>query len=155
MDDYKLRELHSRDLGRLNKFTKSPPPLPSLICTWTVIFFSSLPPPIFSSIPPFSIPIYLADASSPRTVHYGWLACPQPRSFSTLRVFSPLPPRPPSTPNLRKIKKMVEKLENDGKILEKEKNIEIIRKKDRIYFFYIFSINVRCIYIDPIYSLAR
>lgn len=62
---------------------------------------------------------------------------------------------PLSIPNLRKIKKMVEKLENDGKILEKEKNIEIIIKKDRIYFFYIFSINVRCIYIDPIYSLAR
>lgn len=56
----------------------------------------------------FSIPIYLAGASSPRSVHYGWLACPQPRFFPPfvffLRSATPLLRYPPSI-TFRKINK--------------------------------------------------
>lgn len=127
-----MRELHSRDLGRLNKFTKSPPPLPSLICTWTVIFSppSLLPSPYFflhSTIFHSNLScrrIFAADCAL-------WMArvSSTPLFFHPACFFASPSSLPPSTPNLRKIKKMVEKLENDGKILEKEKNIEIINKE--------------------------
>ena len=63
------------DLGQLDKFTKSPHQL-----LYDLFFFRSS---IFYWI-------YLADASLARSVHYGWLACPQPHFFhSTCFYFTP------------------------------------------------------------------